>query len=39
MKKAFIDIKGMDCASCVSNIGRSLKKVLDVKEASINLKK
>ena len=30
-------IQGMHCASCANNIERSLKKVLGVKEANVNL--
>lgn len=36
MKKAFIDIKGMDCASDAIEIERSLLKVKGVKSASVN---
>jgi len=36
MKKAFIDIKGMDCASDAATIEMSLLKVRGVKSASIN---
>jgi len=37
MKKYKITISGMHCASCASNIEKSLKKVLGVKEASVSL--
>lgn len=37
MKKIKLMIEGMHCASCASNIERSLKKVNGVKEASVNL--
>ena len=37
MKKAKITIQGMHCASCASNIERSLKKVPGVKNASVSL--
>lgn len=37
MKKAKIEIMGMHCASCASNIERSLKKTLGVKSASVSL--
>jgi Cu+-exporting ATPase len=37
MKKIKLMIQGMHCASCASNIERSLKKVSGVKEANINL--
>ena len=37
MKKLKLFIEGMHCASCASNIERSLKKVPGVKEASISL--
>ena len=37
MKKLKITIEGMHCASCASNIERSLKKVSGVKEANVNL--
>jgi len=37
MKKAKIEIIGMHCASCASNIERSLKKTLGVKNANISL--
>ena len=36
MKKKLI-IEGMHCASCASNIEKSLKKISGVKEASISL--
>ena len=37
MKKLKITIEGMHCASCASNIEKSLKKIKGVKEASISL--
>ncbi|MBI5803963.1 heavy-metal-associated domain-containing protein [Candidatus Pacearchaeota archaeon] len=37
MKKVKLTIEGMHCASCASNIERSLKKVSGVKEASVSL--
>mgnify|MGYP001566500545 CR=1 FL=1 len=37
MKKVKILIQGMHCASCASNIERSLKKVSGVKEVSVSL--
>lgn len=37
MKKLKLSIEGMHCASCASNIERSLKKVGGVKEASVSL--
>jgi P-type Cu+ transporter len=37
MKKIKLMIEGMHCASCASNIERSLKKVHGVKEANVNL--
>ena len=37
MKKLKLAIEGMHCASCASNIERSLKKVSGVKEASVSL--
>jgi len=37
MKKVKLSIEGMHCASCASNIERSLKKVPGVKEASVTL--
>ena len=37
MKKIKLTIQGMHCASCASNIERSLKKVSGVKEASVSL--
>jgi len=37
MKKLKLFIEGMHCASCASNIERSLKKVKGVKEASVSL--
>lgn len=36
MKKALIDIKGMDCASDAVKIERSLSKIKGVKTASVN---
>lgn len=36
MKKVFIDIKGMDCASDAVEIERSLLKVKGVKSATVN---
>lgn len=30
-------IQGMDCASCASNIERSLKKIIGIKEANVNV--
>ena len=36
MRKALIDIKGMDCASDAVEIERSLLKVKGVKSASVN---
>ena len=32
-----ITIEGMHCASCASNVERSLKKTVGIKEASVNL--
>ena len=37
MKKLKLIIEGMHCASCASNIEKSLRKVNGVKEASISL--
>ena len=37
MKKIKITISGMHCASCASNIERSLKKVQGVKQVSVSL--
>ena len=37
MKKYKITIAGMHCASCASNVERSLGKVLGVKGASVSL--
>ena len=37
MKKLKLTIEGMHCASCASNIEKSLKKISGVKEASISL--
>lgn len=37
MKKLKIRIDGMHCASCASNIERSLKKVNGVKEATVSV--
>ena len=37
MKKVKLSIEGMHCASCASNIERSLKKVSGVKEVSVSL--
>ncbi|MEK6897078.1 MAG: heavy metal-associated domain-containing protein [Nanoarchaeota archaeon] len=37
MKKAKITIQGMHCASCASNIERSLKKTHGVKNANVSL--
>lgn len=37
MKKLKLTIQGMHCASCSSNIERSLKKVAGMKEANISL--
>jgi len=36
-RKVKIDIEGMSCASCASNIEKSLKKVSGVKSASVNI--
>ncbi len=37
MKKIKLTIEGMHCASCGSNIERSLKKVKGVKEVSVSV--
>lgn len=37
MKKLKLTIEGMHCASCASNIEKSLKKVPGVKEANVSL--
>ena len=37
MKKIKLKIEGMHCASCASNIERSLKKVPGIKEANVSL--
>lgn len=37
MKKVKIEIEGMHCASCASNIERSLKKVNGVKDAIVSV--
>ena len=37
MKKLRLSIEGMHCASCASNIEKSLKRVTGVKEASISV--
>ena len=37
MPKIKLSIEGMHCASCASNIERSLKKISGVKEASVSL--
>lgn len=37
MKKIKLIIEGMHCASCASNIEKSLKKISGVKEASVSL--
>ena len=37
MKKVKLTISGMHCASCASNIERSLKKVKGVKDARVSL--
>jgi len=37
MKKIKLKIEGMHCASCASNIERSLKKTLGVKSATVSL--
>ena len=37
MKKIKLSIEGMHCASCASNVEKSLKKVSGVKNASVSL--
>jgi len=37
MKKVKMEISGMHCASCASNVEKSLKKVSGVKTASVSL--
>lgn len=37
MKKVKLTISGMHCASCASNVERSLRKVPGVKEVSVSL--
>lgn len=37
MKKVKLTIEGMHCASCGSNIERSLKKIPGVKEANVSV--
>lgn len=37
MKKFKVEVSGMHCASCASNIERSLKKVRGVRNASVML--
>ncbi|MEM3091111.1 MAG: heavy metal-associated domain-containing protein [Candidatus Pacearchaeota archaeon] len=37
MKKIKLTIQGMHCASCASNIERSLKKIRGIKNASVSL--
>lgn len=37
MRKIKVTIEGMHCASCSSNVERSLKKVSGVKSASVSL--
>jgi len=37
MKKLKLTIEGMHCASCASNIERSVKKINGVKEVSVSL--
>ncbi len=37
MKKVKLTIDGMHCASCASNVERSLKKTSGIKEASVSL--
>lgn len=37
MKKYKIFVEGLNCASCASNVERSLKKVKGIKEASVSL--
>lgn len=37
MKKVKLTIQGMHCASCASNVERSLKRIDGVKECSVNV--
>ena len=37
MKKIKINIEGMHCASCASNVEKSIKKITGVKEASVSI--
>ena len=37
MKKVKLTVEGMDCASCATNIERSLKKVPGLKDARVSL--
>lgn len=37
MKRIKLTIEGMHCASCASNVERSLKKVKGVKEVSVSI--
>ena len=37
MKKIKLKIEGMHCASCASNIEKSLKKIAGIKTANVNL--
>ena len=37
MKKVIINIEGMHCASCASNVEKSLSKVQGIKNARVNL--
>ncbi len=37
MKKIKLSIEGMHCSSCASNVERSLKKTLGVKEVNVSL--
>ena len=37
LETTILDLQGMHCASCVSRIERSLKKVAGVSDASVNL--
>ena len=37
MKKVKLTVEGMDCASCATNIERSLKKILGLKDARVSL--
>ena len=37
LRKAVIDIEGMDCASCAMNIEKSLRKIIGVKSTNVNL--